>query len=71
MLKLSRDAVGFFVTPQPPSGGCVLKHGDNDSYGANSPQPPSGGCVLKLTGCAHFRVGLLKQPPSGGCVLKR
>ena len=32
---------------QPPSGGCVLKHGAVDQRGGHGAQPPSGGCVLK------------------------
>ena len=34
--------------PQPPSGGCVLKHPPSKSGSASKFQPPSGGCVLKL-----------------------
>ena len=32
---------------QPPSGGCVLKHGLKASKHGLLIQPPSGGCVLK------------------------
>ena len=35
---------------QPPSGGCVLKHGRAGLALAGNIQPPSGGCVLKQTG---------------------
>ena len=34
--------------PQPPSGGCVLKHDGNGTTELGTIQPPSGGCVLKL-----------------------
>ena len=34
-------------TPQPPSGGCVLKLGNAASRRKRVIQPPSGGCVLK------------------------
>ena len=35
-------------TPQPPSGGCVLKLQFNCGwFNQQNPQPPSGGCVLK------------------------
>ena len=33
---------------QPPSGGCVLKHGAIIKELHITEQPPSGGCVLKL-----------------------
>ena len=33
---------------QPPSGGCVLKHGFGEFRALIRWQPPSGGCVLKL-----------------------
>ena len=32
---------------QPPSGGCVLKHGRGKTFIPSQNQPPSGGCVLK------------------------
>ena len=32
---------------QPPSGGCVLKHGKHLFLLNTKKQPPSGGCVLK------------------------
>ena len=32
---------------QPPSGGCVLKHGFGEFRALIRWQPPSGGCVLK------------------------
>ena len=32
---------------QPPSGGCVLKHGSRYRRSCLWSQPPSGGCVLK------------------------
>ena len=36
------------ITFQPPSGGCVLKHGGVAHDVLQGFQPPSGGCVLKL-----------------------
>ena len=41
-----------YGSDQPPSGGCVLKHGFDAFVDVNiSTQPPSGGCVLKRTVC--------------------
>ena len=43
------------LTPQPPSGGCVLKHGAFIVvFFHTDEQPPSGGCVLKL--CVYHRI---------------
>ena len=55
---------------QPPSGGCVLKHGASAQGGFPPRQPPSGGCVLKHLYADEVIVALA-QPPSGGCVLKQ
>ncbi|EET43547.1 hypothetical protein NEISICOT_02635 [Neisseria sicca ATCC 29256] len=55
---------------QPPSGGCVLKPGeDNYARAMVLTQPPSGGCVLKPLRERKTHLEPL-QPPSGGCVLK-
>ena len=35
------------ATPQPPSGGCVLKQARQIKFRSVIEQPPSGGCVLK------------------------
>ena len=57
------------ISPQPPSGGCVLKQTACHGGFVAVVQPPSGGCVLK-----HFGKDVVdawyEQPPSGGCVLK-
>ena len=55
--------------PQPPSGGCVLKHYRAATNQAILHQPPSGGCVLKHNEVRHDLL-VADQPPSGGCVLK-
>ena len=56
--------------PQPPSGGCVLKHWDEVKAALIRGQPPSGGCVLKLQLLTRVQAAAA-QPPSGGCVLKQ
>ena len=57
-------------TPQPPLGGCVLKHSGFSLPEIQLRQPPLGGCVLKLCRMPS-RLILLRQPPLGGYVLKR
>ena len=59
----------YLPRPQPPSGGCVLKHAVVCTIYALVRQPPSGGCVLKRCESAPAR-WYWRQPPSGGCVLK-
>ena len=56
---------------QPPSGGCVLKHGCKLHRRYWCCQPPSGGCVLKHNYADMLIPSMIKQPPSGGCVLKQ
>ena len=58
------------LTPQPPSGGCVLKQNTVESRKNSEDQPPSGGCVLKHIDF-YRRPAARYQPPSGGCVLKQ
>ena len=56
---------------QPPSGGCVLKHGFWAVHQEKQrAQPPSGGCVLKPAIACLSKLIEMAQPPSGGCVLK-
>ena len=44
-MKDLQEAIG--LQPQPPSGGCVLKHQAIAQQPLAKKQPPSGGCVLK------------------------
>ena len=69
-VETSNARGAFHLRPQPPSGGCVLKHQQKQFYLYNHQnQPPSGGCVLKPIVVVDVVVGCA-QPPSGGCVLK-
>ena len=69
MLKQPIQPQSGVETPQPPSGGCVLKQVMGEYYAQCGYQPPSGGCVLKPA-LVVVIVNRLIQPPSGGCVLK-
>ena len=70
MLKQQMTDDSGQVLSQPPSGGCVLKHGEARAENDEFVQPPSGGCVLKLLVIVESMIRQ-SQPPSGGCVLKR
>ena len=62
--------MGYIISIQPPSGGCVLKLSNWENTLSNIIQPPSGGCVLKRLCIRQYRHPNWSQPPSGGCVLK-
>ena len=46
-VETATKATPHQTSPQPPSGGCVLKHQSAWTLSTHMNQPPSGGCVLK------------------------
>ena len=60
MLKPIEANLNVEIVTQPPSGGCVLKHGLKASARKDVYQPPSGGCVLKQI--KFGRVGFFPTP---------
>ena len=70
MLKRFPLLPPFTVATQPPSGGCVLKQGqDQQSY-------PLAASAAFGRLCVETMIDILmsinaNQPPSGGCVLKQ
>ena len=56
--------------PQPPSGGCVLKHNGKSKAGIKSGPAAFGRLCVETLGAGYLMVEMT-QPPSGGCVLKQ
>ncbi len=72
--RLRVETVGGYTgaggVNQPPSGGCVLKHGLTDKSNTGN-KPAAFGRLRVETAVGRLKDNPRIQPPSGGCVLKR
>ena len=69
MLKHGNATIGRFCQLQPPSGGCVLKHG-GFAFDFEGIKPAAFGRLCVETQSLILLWNWSIQPPSGGCVLK-
>ena len=70
MLKLAAAVGVEFEDCQPPSGGCVLKHGFDGLY-LEGWDPAAFRRLCVETLMSIYTLKKMVQPPSGGCVLKQ
>ena len=70
MLKPQYDSGEAGRVGQPPSGGCVLKHGFDGLYLEGWDPAAFGRLCVETFKAFWASLFSISQPPSGGCVLK-